>query len=227
MHQVQANPKLLGDGTLPTCARCAIGNRECIRRSNIKEFQFIAQNPARPTRNTTHVSPQSLPTSDWSHQDTINHIQALASSTPLVALQDFEIARLFAHYIATLAPWYDLNDPQRTFGTTVPETALQTPILFKAIIAFSSCHWSRVSGSGNEIASLFHEACVSDFLQSMQRPDSTLHGTHLAATCLLRSYELISGELLPDPSHESIKVIFLRRLRSRIPPSWRLLLRRR
>ncbi|KAK6380183.1 hypothetical protein LTS17_005372 [Exophiala oligosperma] len=124
---------------------------------------------------------------------TTGRLQILASSDPGKALTDPEVAEAFAHYISVLAPWYDLNDAERTFGTLVVETALQVPILFKAIVAFSACHWSKVNGSIAEIASAFHDACVEDFLSSMESPDTTLKGSKLAATCLLRSYEIING----------------------------------
>lgn len=126
--------------------------------------------------------------------DTVNdNAQALASSSPTAALQDAVIAALFAHYIDVLAPWYDLNDPTRTFTFAVPETALQTPILFKAIIAFSACHQHKLNKAHGGLATAFHSACVTELLDSMEISTTRPWGSELAATCLLRSYELISG----------------------------------
>jgi hypothetical protein len=126
----------------------------------------------------------------------IDHIQTLASADPTQALCDPDVAKLLAHYIDVLAPWYDLNDPRRTFATIVPETAMQVPILFKAIIAFSACHWSKVNGACADFATVFHTACVVELLQSLELPELRFHGSKLAATCLLRSFELINGAFL-------------------------------
>lgn len=112
---------------------------------------------------------------------------------PVAALQDPGIAKLFAHYVAVLAAWYDLNDLSRTFTLVVPQIALQDPILFKAVIAFSACHLNKLNGGFGEIAAAFHDACVTDILQSMETLDTSSRSAKLAATCLLRSYELING----------------------------------
>lgn len=84
-----------------------------------------------------------------SHQYSLpfDEIQFLASSDPLAALCNQHIAKLFAHYVAVLAPWYDLNDPHRTSTLVVPDTALRTPILFKAIIALRLVIGTRWMGS--------------------------------------------------------------------------------
>lgn len=125
-------------------------------------------------------------------------MQALACSDPTFALQDANVAALFTHYVNVLASWYDLNDPTRTFTFVVPETALYAPILFKAIIAFSACHLHKTTGVHGQLAIAFHSACVTELLDSMATPDTSLRGSKLAATCLLRSYELINGKRMPS-----------------------------
>jgi hypothetical protein len=118
----------------------------------------------------------------------------LANSIPRVAVQDSEIAELFAHYINVLAPWYDLNDSERLFGTLVPTNSLDCPILFRAVIAFSAVHRYKTPHVVQNIASAFHAACVQDFLQLMDIGEPRSHANELAATCLLRSYEIINGK---------------------------------
>ena len=130
------------------------------------------------------------------HPATIAVLPTFVSKSPLLALKTAEIARLFAHYVAVLAPWYDLNDPHRTFAFAVPEAALLEPILFKAIIAFSAGHFHKTTGTHGDTALAFHAACISELLSSMSTPDMRSQGAELAATCLLRSYELINGTLL-------------------------------
>ena len=113
-----------------------------------------------------------------------------------MALQHPQIAALFQHYIDVLAPWYDLNDPRRTFGVVVPQLALHNPILFKAIIAFSATHLSRLSDATNSIAVNFHTSCVEELLATLQEDDGIDREECLTATCLLRSYEILNGASL-------------------------------
>ncbi|KIW18130.1 hypothetical protein PV08_02418 [Exophiala spinifera] len=191
-----------GDGERPICGRCRVGSRECRRPD--KQIRFIFGNTTLSegrgiTSSTTvdsrlrAIDPLSVETETQRPTLATPRLLLLASSDPAKALTEPEIVEAFAHYISVLAPWYDLNDPQRTFGTLVVETALQVPILFKAIVAFSARHSSKLNGSNSEIANIFHDACVEDFLSSMESPDTTLKGSKLAATCLLRSYEIING----------------------------------
>lgn len=103
------------------------------------------------------------------------------------------IASLFRHYVDFLAPWYDLNDSKNLFGTTVPTRALNNAILFKAIIAFAACHQHRVSGKLAGLGPVYHAACVNDLLAEIHDIHLELLGDYLAATCLLRSYEILNG----------------------------------
>lgn len=108
------------------------------------------------------------------------------------------IASLFCHYIDYLAPWYDLNDSHNLFGTSVPTRALSNEVLFKALIAVSACHQHRVSRRAPGLDQVYHAACVKDLLAAMDLAEmdnihSELLGDYLAATCLLRSYEILNG----------------------------------
>ncbi len=47
-----------------------------------------------------------------------------------------------------------------------------------------------------ELGLRFHAACVHDFLSVVDRFDAEHHGAYLAATCLLRSYEILTGKKL-------------------------------
>jgi hypothetical protein len=140
---------------------------------------------------TSYQSPQSQKSQSSREVSTATK---LAAASPKVALADPCIADLFAHYIRTLAPWYDLNDSQRTFGTLVPQNSIDCPILFRAIIAFSASHKSKTEYSMQEIASAFHTSCVQEFLEPIKEVQPRTHGNELAATCLLRSYEIIDGK---------------------------------
>jgi hypothetical protein len=115
------------------------------------------------------------------------------ASNPQVALQNTVIASLFRHYVDFLAPWYDLNDSHHLFGTTVPVRALSNAILFKALIAFAACHQNRVLGNLAGMGAIYHASCVKDLLAEIVNIHSELLGDYLAATCLLRSYEILNG----------------------------------
>ena len=141
--------------------------------------------------------------SDPAHQSQISVLSQedrkaskLAASSPRVALADPSIADLFTHYITSLAPWYDLNDSQQTFGTLVPQNSLDSPILFRAIIAFSASHKRRTENIMQEIGSAFHVACVQEFLELINEVQPRPQGNELAATCLLRSYEIIDSKYI-------------------------------
>jgi Fungal specific transcription factor domain len=124
----------------------------------------------------------------------VSEAKSLVSANPKVALENQVIAGLFRHYIDFLAPWYDLNDSQALFGTLVPQRAMSNPILFKAVIAFSACHESRTSGRYQALGHVYHAACVRDLLEVLNDIHIEMQGDYLAATCLLRSYEILNGE---------------------------------
>lgn len=133
-------------------------------------------------------------TSESDAQDDVEWIE-LASKEPREALQCLTIAQLYAHYIQHLSPWYDLNDADLYFGVVVPERALINPLLFKALIAFAARHKSKSEGSNQGLAHIFHVKCVQDLLSSLTDLKREFHGELLAATCLLRSYEILDGKV--------------------------------
>lgn len=122
-------------------------------------------------------------------------IDLLAASEPRTALASTLISDLFSHYVNDLAPWYDLNDSGTTFGTVVPQNALDCSFLFKALTAFSAGHQCKVHGIDalEAIATAFHTACVRELLQSISQAGTRSYDNELATACLLRSYEIITG----------------------------------
>lgn len=127
------------------------------------------------------------------------------------ALRSTTIAKLFHHYVEVLAPWYDLNDSQALFANVVPFRSLENGILFKALIAFSARHQSKLSCEAGDdcdaIATAFHQACIEELIPALEKVDESLQAEFLAATCLLRSYEILSGRNImsaSDYSHTKI-----------------------
>lgn len=123
-------------------------------------------------------------------------------SEPLTArdaLKNLEIAQLFEHYIRFLAPWYDLSDSALTFGIAVPALALDEPLLFSAAIALSAMHMCRISGKKlRKTAESYHHRCVRLLIALNREDEHVFTGKALAATCLLRSYEILDGDTDPN-----------------------------
>jgi hypothetical protein len=116
----------------------------------------------------------------------------LSQLSPRAALENTGIAHFFSHYVKTIAPWYDLNDAANTFSRVVTARALDLPVLFRAIIALSSSHWSKIIGDSHDIPFAFHAACVEDLLAALD-DSSEFPGEYLAAACLLQLYEILNG----------------------------------
>ncbi|KAM5523416.1 TPR domain-containing protein [Fusarium oxysporum f. sp. phaseoli] len=119
--------------------------------------------------------------------------------SPRTALQDQNIARLFHSYTSNISEWYDLSDSACSFGLEVPSIALDEPLLFCAVIALSSMHACKTSApSFRKVAEFYHHRCVQ-FLIALDADDELIsRGVALAATCLLRSYEILDGDVDPN-----------------------------
>jgi hypothetical protein len=112
-----------------------------------------------------------------------------------VALEDPKIARLFHHYIADLSKWYDLSDSTASFEVTVPQIAVDESLLFSAIIALSAMHLCKTAASSlRATAELYHGQCVKLLIALDEGDHVMTNGVALAATCLLRSYEILDSK---------------------------------
>jgi hypothetical protein len=121
--------------------------------------------------------------------------QTKDTSSPKHHLQDQAVAALFHSFAANISPWYDLGDTACTFGRLVPQVALREPLMLHAIVALSGMHAAKTSSKAStSLAERHHEQCVK-LLISLGEDDGLVRtGVALAATCLLRSYEILSGE---------------------------------
>ena len=120
---------------------------------------------------------------------------AVAVDKPSVELQSEEIAQCFEHYLKVLAPWYDLNDLDSSFRSIVGKRALWNSLLFSAVIAFAAIHQSKTGRSAlKTVAEGYHTCCLRLLIGLDEADTAIVDGTALAATCLLRSYEILSGE---------------------------------
>ncbi|KAH7151673.1 hypothetical protein B0J13DRAFT_246189 [Dactylonectria estremocensis] len=170
--------KLKCDQATPVCRKCAKSNRYCDRSDRSAEFRASHLDAA---------AAQIIGQSDAS------------SKTPRDALQDQKIARLFHHYISDLSKWYDLSDAASAFEVTVPLISLQEPLLFFAIISLSAMHMSKTTASSfRTTAENYHDRCVQLLINIKENDAVMTGGVALAATCLLRSYEILDSDIDPN-----------------------------
>lgn len=87
------------------------------------------------------------------------------------------------------------------FGTIVPLRALRDTILFKALIAFSACHLNKIRKLQRDLGSIYHGSCVEELLGALNDTSLELQEDYLAATCLLRSYEILNGDMRRHQNH--------------------------
>lgn len=160
--------KLKCDEEFPVCSRCIKAGLHCDRTSRTKFKTFSG-----PRSKEEENKPRSL-------------------------LKDPHIADLFHIYIKDLAPWYDLNDETHAFERDGAVKALDSPLLFSAIIAFAAIYAARTQSSNSVIAEEYHAKCLRLLIKLSVEDEEVRCGTALAATCLLRSYEILSE--VEDPN---------------------------
>ncbi|KAH8802480.1 hypothetical protein F5884DRAFT_860843 [Xylogone sp. PMI_703] len=201
----------VSDGQRPVCQNCLKGNRACVAGNEGIKFVIHTADPASgqfsPSQHESRdLQPRSSPglldpITPFREENSEADVRDLVLSNPRSALDNQEVAKIFRHYVDLLAPWYDLNDSESSFGTVVPLHALDSPILFKALIAFSAHHMSTVTGEAHGLGLAFHAACVEDLLKVMDNFQLRLRADYLAATCLLRSYEILAGDSRKEQKH--------------------------
>ncbi|ORY56648.1 uncharacterized protein BCR38DRAFT_505005 [Pseudomassariella vexata] len=174
-----------GDQSLPVCQQCAKAGRYCDRLTIAAQF---VEWPG-----TTSLGATVSKTDD----DTTTQFP----ENPRAALEDARLARLFHHYVSDLSSWYDLSDGSHTFATLVPELALDEPLLFCALMALSAVHLSKTvsrTAGTSAMAQLYHRRCVRLMIGLEEGSHLQARGVALAATCLLRSYEILDEDVDPN-----------------------------
>ncbi|KAI1132186.1 hypothetical protein F5Y10DRAFT_6878 [Nemania abortiva] len=162
--------KLKCDEAFPVCKRCSKAQRYCDRSGR----------------------PASAPNNS-SRKDLDIKKGAPLDEAPRKALESSELANYFRHYINNVAAWYDLSDSQCCFSTEVPMIALDEPLLFAAAVALSAMVISQTTiPSARTIAETYHTRCIRHLIDLDPEDVLIKQGVALAATCLLRSYEILS-----------------------------------
>lgn len=174
---------------MPICNHCRLASRYCERPPAVR-----FRDAERRLKNKT----SRVPSTSREQSDVAD------PSDPRLTLRtDPDAARLFKHYLTTLAPWYDLSDADQHFARIAARHALTSPLLFSAVIAFAAIHLhcttttsssSAAAGSGGTRATAerYHTASVQHLLQLQPGDVAITDGVALAAVCLLRSYEILA-----------------------------------
>ncbi|KAE8449832.1 hypothetical protein EG329_007309 [Mollisiaceae sp. DMI_Dod_QoI] len=190
------------DEALPDCQNCFKSGRTCVR-SREPPIKYIIHTINPELQKCLFNAQQNATDGRSISEQDLNKVRLSVSRSPAVALEDLPIVTLFRHYIDVLAPWYDLNDAQNMFGTIVPVRAILpgNAILFKALIAFSACHMNRTAQDLAQLGSVYHASCVEELLAALNDVSLDHHEDYLAATCLLRSYEILNGDMRRHQNH--------------------------
>lgn len=188
---------------MPVCARCERSGRWCDRTLPLK---IRHQKNVSSFGETANSAGRSIPESE--------------DEEPRHVLRQEQAAQLFEHYLQVLASWYDLNDLDCGFARVVGREAQKTQLLLNAVLAFAAIHKCRTGQSSlKELGDMYHNRCLRLLIGLRQSDEAIANGTALAATCLLRSYEILAGKYIPV-SEEPYSLI--RGKRSQSSPVWSL-----
>ncbi|KAF4467824.1 Zn 2cys6 transcription factor, partial [Fusarium albosuccineum] len=102
-------------------------------------------------------------------------------------------AEYFMHFIHELAPWFDVCDPARNFGTEVPKRARHFPFLAYSILAFSSRQISLKAGIDDDSHETYHSHALRILIPILDDPIGAVNENVLAGIVILRSYEETTG----------------------------------
>ncbi|KAI9753811.1 MAG: hypothetical protein M4579_004992 [Chaenotheca gracillima] len=114
-----------------------------------------------------------------------------------------EVYRLLQYYVEVVGPWLDLADSNRHFSRNVPEAAFQCPFLLHAILAFSAQQLHRLGSCNAVLADFYYHECLTSMIPMLQDLEVATDGKLLAATVILRMYEML-GPTGNDPQQHLI-----------------------
>lgn len=128
-------------------------------------------------------------------KDSPNHAQLVDNPISVIYI-DFpqwpleqQEAMLFRHFIENLSPSFDMCDPAKQFGTTVPRRAATCPPLMNAILASSAKRWSRDRKFDALTGDRYHQKCLDALIPALSNTAALLDENLLAAIVILRYME--------------------------------------
>lgn len=123
-------------------------------------------------------------------------------------------AVLIRYFVETLAPWFDLCDPENHFAAVVPHRARTCPPLLNAIFTASARHLTRLQkykrpvgvqwneyylpDLTSETAIQYHNECISNLIESSNDPEQLHNENLLAAATILRWHEEVDAPFRED-----------------------------
>ena len=84
-----------------------------------------------------------------------------------------------------------MSDAGQNFTRVVPQRAFEFSILFHAIMALSALQLNRLNGEDISIADSHYHKCLSEMIPILGQQDLAADGKVLAATVLLRMFEML------------------------------------
>lgn len=201
-----------------------------------------------------HIQPAQTPTNHETTQvqaegdadeprdgDALYYSNTENTSPLLVAGDDGRLTALLTrHFIQIIAPWFDICDPTRQFGTEVPVRARRSSILMNSICTASARSLVRLkqrpvfnvicqveddalAGLNLETVVHFQNECIRELLHVQYDSVEALREEVLAAAIILRTDEEMNIPLCGD-THDrqvflSVTSAFLRHQASQIPSS--------
>jgi Fungal specific transcription factor domain len=128
-------------------------------------------------------------------------------------------AVLMRYFVETLAPWFDLCDPERHFALVVPQRARTCPPLLNAIFTASARHLTRLQkykrpvgvqwnehylpDLNMETTIQYHNKCISNLIELSNDPDQMHNENLLAAASILRWHEEVDAPFRDDMTTEA------------------------
>lgn len=83
-----------------------------------------------------------------------------------------------------------MTDAQRHFTQLVPQEVFNFPPLLYAVLAFSAYQLRHKDAACEKASELYYSKCVADLIPVLEYADAAADGRVLAATVILRMYEM-------------------------------------
>ncbi|KAF2456440.1 hypothetical protein BDY21DRAFT_287665 [Lineolata rhizophorae] len=110
-------------------------------------------------------------------------------------------ARLFHHFISTMARWFDVCDPGKHFARHIPVRAMKSPILLGAMLSLSAWHLSMVSDVDARVSDQLYGESLNAFISTIADSPSEADESLFVATIILHNVEEVKDPSTTKVSH--------------------------
>ncbi|KAG8530214.1 uncharacterized protein KY384_004714 [Bacidia gigantensis] len=130
-------------------------------------------------------------------------VRSQSFTSPVHKLKSLKEAKLLHHFVAILAPWFDVSDPKRHFATVAPCLAIKSPVLMNAILGISALHISYMADYNlidsvlyhdSEDAVRYHDLCIESMVPLLNDDNQIKDDALLITSMILALHEdLVNG----------------------------------